>query len=64
MPSHYMILCNARTGSNYLVSILNQHPDIDSHNELFTTSLRPQRLCGLNPLNKKGASAIDTPHCD
>lgn len=31
----YAILCHARTGSNYLLSILAQHPEITAHNELF-----------------------------
>jgi len=35
MPIKYMILSHARTGSNFLVSVLAQHPDIESHNELF-----------------------------
>ncbi|MEO1290167.1 MAG: hypothetical protein AAFV93_20640 [Chloroflexota bacterium] len=35
MSTAYMILCNARTGSNYLASVLDQHPQIDGHNELF-----------------------------
>ncbi|MBZ0295036.1 MAG: hypothetical protein K8L99_20905 [Anaerolineae bacterium] len=32
---HYAILCHARTGSNYLVNVLAQHPQITAHNELF-----------------------------
>jgi LPS sulfotransferase NodH len=31
----YVILCHARTGSNYVVHTLAQHPDITAHNELF-----------------------------
>ena len=31
----YAIVCQARTGSNYLVSLLGQHPEITAHNELF-----------------------------
>lgn len=31
----YAILCHARTGSNWLASVLNQHPEITGHNELF-----------------------------
>lgn len=35
MTIHYVILCHARTGSNYLVNALANHPDIEAHNELF-----------------------------
>lgn len=35
MSIRYAILCHARTGSNYLVNALAQHPDITGHNELF-----------------------------
>ncbi|MCA9915006.1 MAG: hypothetical protein KC496_16745 [Anaerolineae bacterium] len=31
----YAILCHARTGSNLLAGLLNQHPEITGHNELF-----------------------------
>jgi LPS sulfotransferase NodH len=31
----YVILCHARSGSNYVVHTLTQHPDITAHNELF-----------------------------
>ncbi|QPC82187.1 hypothetical protein G4Y79_21265 [Phototrophicus methaneseepsis] len=33
--SAYVILCHARTGSNFLVHGLSQHPMITAHNELF-----------------------------
>jgi LPS sulfotransferase NodH len=32
---HYVVLCQARTGSTYLVRLLRSHPGIVSHGELF-----------------------------
>ena len=32
---HYVILCQARTGSTYLVRLLRSHPGVVSHGELF-----------------------------
>src|SRR5262245_38136623 len=32
----FVILCHARTGSNYVVNMLAQHPELTTHNELFS----------------------------
>lgn len=32
---HYVVLCQARTGSTYLVRLLRSHPGVVSHGELF-----------------------------
>ena len=32
----FVILCHARTGSNYVVHMLAQHPELTAHNELFS----------------------------
>ena len=34
-PSRFVVLCEPRTGSNFLVSMLNSHPEILCHNEVF-----------------------------
>jgi LPS sulfotransferase NodH len=36
---YYTIICYPRTGSNYLVRLLNQHSDITAHSELFDKSV-------------------------
>ena len=48
MSSHFIILASQRTGSNMLVSVLDGHPEIRCHGELFRR----------NNVGKKGALKV------
>ncbi len=63
--TYFCVLTQPRTGSEYLISLLQRHPQIVCHRELFNrdqfeTSLRPVFRSQLPPIESRDAHPVDT----
>lgn len=57
MPDRHFIYTGSRSGSNYLVNLLNQHPEVVNYNEVLGSWTLPCKIHGLiagdRPLSKE-----------